>query len=185
MFALKCSFFGGTHVAANKYTAALPIAVAKAPRKIYLPLCQHRGAPAKEIVKVQDLVLMGQLVAEKQGLVSANIHSSVSGRVIAIEEQFMANGLLSKTIVIENDFLDTPVPQDNSFKVLSAEEIYKQVECAGIIGMGGSGFPTHVKYTLNKEKPTDMVILNGIECEPYISSDHRAMLEYADELILG
>lgn len=185
MFSLKCSFFGGTHVQAQKNTANLEIVKAKSPQKIYLALAQHRGAPAKALVKAKDQVLMGQLVAEKQGLVSANIHSSVSGKVLAIEEQFMANGLLSSTIIIENDFQDTPVSGDNTFKVLSAEEIYKQIEAAGIVGMGGGGFPTHVKYTLNKEKTPDMVILNGIECEPYISADHRAMLEYADELILG
>lgn len=185
MFAFKLSFLGGTHIQPHKNTQSQEIIVAKAPQKVYLQLAQHRGAPAKKLVKLNDQVCRGQLIAEKQGLVSANIHSSVSGKVVAIEQQFMVNGMLSETIVIENDYLDTPYPHEDYFKILSAEEIYRQIELAGIVGMGGGGFPTHVKYTLNKTKPTEMIILNGIECEPYITSDHRAMLEYADELILG
>lgn len=149
------------------------------------PLNMHIGKPAEPIVEVGDHVKMGQLIAEKQGFVSANIYASVSGTVEAIKDMPSMHGP-NRAIVIQNDFKDTPAPllvEPNQH--LTRQEKLALVEKAGIVGMGGATFPTHVKLSPPKEKQIDTLIINGAECETYSTADHRLMIESADDIIAG
>ena len=152
------------------------------------PLSQHIGAPAKPVVAPGDRVLMGQQIAEPDGVISAGICSSVSGTVKKIEPRMTVMGETRDAIVIENDGQYTPVEgfgAKRDYKSLSPDEIRKIIRDAGIVGMGGAGFPTAVKLTPKNPESIDTVIINGAECEPYLTSDHRLMLERPDELIEG
>ncbi len=157
------------------------------PKTLVFPLSQHIGAEAKPIVKVGDRVLLGQKIAESDGFVSANIHSSVSGTVVAIEPRLHPLGGKVMSVVVENDGLDECCRdmKKYTFDKVSSKEIVEIVREAGIVGMGGAAFPTHVKLSPPAEKQIKYVIINGAECEPYLTSDHRAMLETADEIIQG
>lgn len=184
------TFRGGIHPGGHKEaTCGKLIVELEPPEELIYPLSQHIGAPAKPCVKVGDRVLMGQKIAEADGFVSANIHASVSGTVSAIEKRLHPNGFPTESIIIKNDGLDEAAPPlENSggdFTKKSAEEIIAVIREAGIVGMGGATFPTHVKLSVPKEAKIDYVIINGAECEPYLTSDHRAMLETPDEIITG
>ena len=184
------SFHGGIHPGDHKSaTNRLPIVDLDAPDELVFPLSQHIGAPANPCVKVGERVLLGQKIADSNGFVSANIHSSVSGTVKAIEKRLHPNGSLVMSIVIENDKLDEkdePLEGFNpNYMNFSAKEIIALVQSAGIVGMGGATFPTHVKLSVPDEAKIDYVIINGAECEPYLTSDHRAMLEIPEEIIGG
>ena len=158
-----------------------------APKTVAIPLVQHIGAPAVPCVEVGDRVLAGQKIGEADGFVSANIHSSVSGTVAAIEPRLHPSGTMVKSIIIENDGLDEWCQDMKKYNIdrISAKEIVDIVREAGIVGMGGAAFPTHVKLSPPAEKQIKYVIINGAECEPYLTSDHRAMLEYGDLIIDG
>lgn len=151
------------------------------------PVSQHLGAPAVPCVSVGDYVYFGQKIAEASGYVSANIHSSVSGKVIAIEKRLHSSGVNMDCIVIENDNKDALCPEikENDWTKLSPRELIDIVKEAGVVGMGGATFPTHVKLSPPEDKRIEYVIINGAECEPYLTSDHRAMLETPEDLILG
>ena len=184
------SFHGGIHPGDHKLeTNRKPIVDLDAPDELVFPLSQHIGAPANPCVKPGDRVLMGQKIAESNGFVSANIYSSASGTVKIIEKRLHPNGTSVMSIVIENDKLDekaNPLSGFNAdYKKLSAKEIINLVREAGIVGMGGATFPTHVKLSVPDEAKIDYVIINGAECEPYLTSDHRAMLETPEEIIGG
>lgn len=182
------TFDGGIHPKDMKQgTESKAIENIKAPKTLVFPLQQHIGAMAKPCVSVGDRVLVGQKIAEAEGFVSANIHSSVSGTVVAIEERLHPSGSKVMAIVVENDGLDEPctVMKKYSFDSVSANEIVEAVREAGIVGMGGAAFPTHIKLSPPADKKIEYVIINGAECEPYLTSDHRAMLENADEIIDG
>lgn len=184
------TFNGGIHPAYNKErTEHLPIVDASVPKKLVFPLCQHIGAPCQPLVKVGDRVLKGQKLADSEDRICAPVHASVSGEVTAIEMRPNASGQASMAIVIANDGLDEQAaPLHNGGKgieQLSAAEIVDIVHEAGIVGMGGAGFPTHVKLVPPKDANIEMVILNGSECEPYLTCDHRVMLETPDEVVLG
>ncbi len=158
-----------------------------APQRVYIPLSQHIGAPAQALVKKGDAVLMGQKIAEAGGFVSAAVHASVSGKVVGIENVEIASGALVPAIVIENDFQDTWVelhPSDHP-ETLSAAELQDIVREAGIVGLGGATFPTSVKLTPAEGKTIEKLIINGAECEPYLTADHRLMLEKSTEIIDG
>lgn len=190
MFSSKASFRGGTHITAQKkLTSGLPIIEMEAPPYIYLPLSMHIGAPAKPIVAAGDNVKLGQLVAKASGFVSANIHASVSGKVERIERRYLPNGGITECLVIRNDGLDTfsdEIDSSGSLENLTAEKIRSLLQEKGIVGMGGAAFPTHVKYAPPKDGPgIDMVIINGIECEPFVTADHRVLLEKPKEVIRG
>src|SRR5690625_1661891 len=145
----------------------------------------HIGAPAKTIVEVGDQVKIGTLIAEKDGAISANIYSSVSGEVIDISEQPSFKGNVD-AIIIKNDFKDQKEPPlYDDEEELSVEEKKDIIDKAGIVGMGGATFPTAVKISPPEEKNIDTLIINGAECEPYSTSDHRVMIEHASELIEG
>ena len=183
------SFVGGVHPAYNKErTASLPIADATVPNELVFPLSQHIGAPCQPLVKVGERVLRGQKIADSDAPVSAPIHSSVSGQVIAIENRPHCSGKEVMAIVISNDGLDEevePFTAGKDIEDLTADEIVKIVREAGIVGMGGAGFPTHIKLVPPKGTKVEMVILNGAECEPYLSGDNRLMVERPEQVILG
>lgn len=182
------SFRGGIHPKYMKEaTAAVPILDLVAPKTLVFPLSQHIGAAAKPLVKVGDSIIVGQKIAEAQGNVSSHIHSSVSGTVTAIEERLTAKGLFEKCIIIENDGEDNNEfeSEPRNFKDFSSDELIEIIREAGICGLGGATFPTHVKLSPPKGKDIEYVIINGAECEPYLSSDHRAMLETPKEILIG
>jgi electron transport complex protein RnfC len=152
------------------------------------PLSQHIGAPAVPIVKKGDRVLVGQKIAEAGGFVSAHIHSGVSGTVKIIEPRLTSGGTKVNSIVIENDGQFEAVDFNENIMDLSTlyrEDIKDIIKEAGIVGMGGAGFPSHVKLSPKNDDEIDYIIVNGAECEPYLTSDYRRMIEEADKLILG
>lgn len=152
------------------------------------PMSQHIGAPAVPVVKIGDRVLMGMKIGEASSFVSSPVYSSVSGKVKMIEDRPMVNGGLSKCIIIENDFLneaDENFGKADNIDELSRDEIVKLISNAGIVGLGGAGFPTGVKLSPKNIDDIDYIIINGAECEPYLTSDYRLMLEKADNIICG
>ena len=152
------------------------------------PLSQHIGAPAKAVVKKGDRVLAGQLIAEAGGFVSANIHSAVSGTVKSIEKREVPGGGMVDSIIIENDGLFEEVDYSANvrpLKELSRADILKIIRGSGIVGMGGAGFPSDVKLSPKNEKDIDCILVNGAECEPYLTSDYRRMLEEPEKVVEG
>lgn len=182
------TFRGGIHPPYKKeYSNQKAIEKAENPKVVYIPLQQHIGAPASPIVQVGDSVKVGQKIGEQQGFVSCNVHSSVSGKVIAIKECEVAGGT-GVCVVIENDFLEEKhesVKPKGELDNLTKEEIVSIIKEAGIVGMGGATFPTHVKLSPPPDKNIDVVILNGAECEPYLTADHRLMLENPEDVVFG
>ncbi len=180
-------WYGGIHpVEGKEPTEHKPLVRFPAPKVAVFPLSMHLGAPATPIVSVGDIVAVGQKIGEAAGFISAPIHSSISGRVIAIEERPHATRGSCLSIVVENDGKDTlydSVKPNKALEELTPAEIIEIVKNAGIVGMGGAGFPTYVK--LNPGKPIDAVLVNACECEPMITADHRVLLEFADDIILG
>lgn len=186
---MKLTFKGGVHPPSTKgLTKDLPIKVLKAPEKLYVPLRQHIGAPCEPTVLVGDAVKKGQLIGKSDSFVSAPVHSPVSGKVIAIEACYHPSGVKAPAVVIENDFQDEWDPEIKpvgDYTSLSKQQIREAVKNAGIVGMGGAAFPTHVKITPPPDKEVKYIIVNGAECEPYLTNDYRAMLEYPEEIIYG
>ncbi len=183
------TFKGGIHPDYMKEnTANKPIIDLPGSEIMVYPMQQHIGAAAQPCVNVGDRVLMGQKIGEAQGFVSANIFSSVSGTVEAVEPRPHPNGTKVMSVVVANDGEDELhpdiKPRDN-VEGLSPKEIVDIVREAGIVGMGGATFPTHVKLSPPSDKKIEYVIVNGAECEPYLTSDHRAMLETAGEIMAG
>ena len=188
VFMQKLTFKGGIHPNDNKSaTNKIPIREIAPPDLLYFPMQQHIGAPLTALVKVGDTVKMGQKLADSDSFMCAPLHASVSGQVKDIGLYLYPTGLKMPTIVVENDGLDTPAEPLNakSAKELSPKEIIALVREAGIVGMGGAGFPTHVKLSPPPEKKITHIILNGAECEPYLTSDHRVMMETPDEVLSG
>ncbi len=150
------------------------------------PLHQHIGSPCKPLVSIGDRVLRGQKIAEGEGYVTTCIHSSVSGSVVDIKEVVTALGEICEAIFIKNDAQDECVPtlyQKRDLESLSKQDILDIVKDSGIVGLGGAGFPTHVKLNPPKDKPIDNVIINGAECEPYLTTDHRVMMERSHSVL--
>ena len=190
---LKTFRIGGVHPEENKLTSNCPTQVAPLPKQAIFPLSQHIGAPAKPVVSKGDKVRVGTLLAEAGGFVSAPIHSSVSGTVLKIDTAVDATGYRKPVIVVsvEGDDWEESIDRSDKLETLDAhpeltpEEIVERVKQAGITGMGGAGFPTHVKLCPPPTAKAECVIINAVECEPYITSDNRLMLEHADEIIVG
>ena len=184
----RITFAGGIHPPQCKeLTKEKQVERCKAPAVVTIPLQQHIGAPCQALVKKGDTVLLGQQIGQPRGFVSAPVHSSVSGVVKSIEIVELPNGTKSNAVLIENDGLDT---LDESLKPgtlesLSGEELRTRIMESGIVGMGGAAFPTHVKLSPPKEKKIDLVILNGSECESYLTADYRLMLENPKEVVYG
>lgn len=187
---LKTFSKGGIHPAENKFSAGNIIEKLSLPTSVTIPISQHIGAPATVLVKRGDMVKTGQLIAQSSGFVSANIHSSVTGTVSKIDEIFDASGYRRPAVVIEVspdewtdgiDNTDTLITEIN----LTPKEIIRRIEVAGLVGLGGATFPSHVKLTVPSGKKIEYLIINGAECEPYLTADHALMLEKGEEIITG
>lgn len=183
---LKTFKKGGIHPPENKLSANQLIQALSIPETVFIPVSQHIGAPSEVIVKKGDRVKAGTLIAKSTKLISANIHSSVSGIVQKIDEIFDVSGYRRNAIFIqvegdEWDEIIDPSPTLNSDIKLSATEIIKRIAEAGIVGMGGATFPTHVKLST----PAKILIINAVECEPYLTADHQLMLEKGEEILVG
>ena len=182
------TFKGGIHPPDKKELAAkAPITDAKAPKIVVIPLSQHIGAPCNSVVTIGQEVKKGQVVGEPSAFVSSPVHASVSGKVVAIGEFPNAMGRMINSIVIENDGKEewTQLKDTPDYMSLSPEELREKVKAAGIVGMGGAAFPTVVKLSPPKEKPIDAVLINGAECEPYLTADYRLMIEKPKEVVEG
>lgn len=183
------TFRGGIHPDDMKAPTANKAIVELDPSKeMVYPMNQHIGAPAKPVVNVGDYVYAGQKIAEADGFVSACIHSSVSGKVVAIEERMHPNGLMVQSIVVEDDGLDkiySDLKGCDDYKKLSSKEIINIIKEAGIVGLGGAAFPTHVKLSPPEDAKIDYLIVNAAECEPYLTSDYRTLLEIPEQVIGG
>lgn len=185
------TFIGGIHPHEGKELSEdKPISLI-APlqgEEMVYPLSQHIGAPAKPLVAKGDQVLKGQIIAEAGGFISANVLCSVSGTVKGIEPRLVANGAMVQSVIVENDGEEKAIEgfgEKRDYTSLSKEEIRNIIKTAGIVGLGGAGFPTHVKLTPKDESAVDTVIVNAAECEPYLTSDFRVMMEQPERLVGG
>lgn len=182
------TFKGGVHPQESKSaTSGKPITEIPAPELAIVPLSQHTGAPSKPIVEKGDEVRVGQKIAEADGFISVPVHAPVSGKITDIGEYPHPLGRKMPAIVIENDGLDQLIDLSGWHDLVDGEpdDIRQAVREAGIVGLGGAAFPTHVKLSPPEGKPVDTVILNGAECEPYLTADHRLMLESPEEILEG
>lgn len=187
---MKTFPIGGVHPSENKLSCAKPIEVLPLPEVVTIPLAQHIGAPAVAKVAKGDKVLTGQLIAEAGSFMSANIHSPISGTVTAVDMVPNGQGLRQMMITIKREGDEWAEGIDRSETLvrectLSGAEIIAKIKQAGIVGMGGATFPTHVKLSVPPGKKAEALIINGVECEPYLTSDHRTMLEHGEELLVG
>ena len=190
---LKTFSMGGVHPEENKITAEVATVVAPLPQQAIFPLSQHIGAPAKPVVNRGDKVKVGTLIAEANGFVSAPIYSSVSGTVLKVDTAIDATGYRKPAIYInvEGDEWEESIDRSETLETLdkhpelTPEEIVNRIKVAGVTGMGSAGFPTFIKLCPPPTAKAECVILNGVECEPYITSDYRLMMEHADEILVG
>lgn len=182
---------GGIHPPENKLSANVPIQELGLPGQVSIHMAHHLGAPAIPIVEKGDKVKVGTLIARKgQAFISANIHSSISGTVFKIDDVLGGSGYKSKAAIIkvEGDEWEESIDRSKELveKIkLTPGEILKKIEEMGIVGLGGATFPSHIKYMVSEQRPADTLVINGVECEPYLTSDHRLMLERADEILVG
>jgi electron transport complex protein RnfC len=181
---------GGVHPPENKISTGIPIEIMPVPEQVIIPINQHLGAPAEPVVEKGDTVKAGQIIAQSKGFVSANIHSSVSGKVLKVDKAMDASGYKQTCVVVNvegDEWIDSVDRSDNLIREikLTGDEIIKKCSENGIVGMGGATFPTHVKLSIPPGKKCEVLIINGVECEPYLTSDHRLMLEKTEELLTG
>lgn len=190
---MKTFRIGGVHPAENKLSAAEPIKVAELPKVAVYPLGQHIGAPAKAVVQKGDKVKVGTMIAEAGGFVSAPIFSGVSGTVLKVDTAIDASGYQKPAvyITVEGDEWEETIDRSDTLVTLkdkpelTPEDIINKIKNAGVVGMGGACFPTHVKLMPPPGSKPEWVIINAVECEPYLTADHRLMLEHADEILVG
>lgn len=190
---LKTFKIGGVHPEENKLTSDKVTLIAALPKQAIFPLSQHIGAPAKPIVQKGDKVKVGTMIAEAGGFVSAPIYSSVSGTVFKIDEAIDATGYRKPSIIInvEGDEWEESIDRSDKLEKLAdhpeltPEEIVERIKIAGVTGMGGAGFPTFIKLCPPPTAKAECIIINGVECEPYITADFRLMMEHADEILVG
>ena len=188
---MKTFPIGGVHPSDNKqWSKGSAIEVMELPDVVNIPLAQHIGAPATAIVKKGDSVVVGQKIAEATGFMSANIHAPISGTVTAVDMLPNGQGLRQMMITIkrEGDEWDEGIDRSTDIVAecnLEPKQIIEKIKDAGIVGMGGATFPTHVKLSIPDGKKAEILIINGVECEPYLTSDYRTMLERGQELIVG
>jgi electron transport complex protein RnfC len=184
---------GGIHPEENKLTHEVATQVAPLPHQAIFPLSQHIGAPARPVVQKGDKVKVGTLLAEAGSFVSAPIYSSVSGTIVKIDSAIDATGYRKPAIIInvEGDEWEESIDRSEKLELmkdhpeLTPEVIVNRVKDAGIVGMGGAGFPTFIKLTPPPTAKAECVIINAVECEPYITADYRLMMEHADEILVG
>ncbi|MDP4210673.1 MAG: electron transport complex subunit RsxC [Bacteroidota bacterium] len=181
---------GGVHLTDNKITAGKPIDNLPVPPTVTIPVSQHAGAPAEVLVQVGDKVKVGQLLAQSAGFISGNIHSSVSGTVKKIEPATDSSGFKKPAIIIDvegDEWLETIDRSETLITEIKAspEEIIQKIKAAGLVGLGGAAFPAHVKLSIPEGKKAECLVINGVECEPYLTCDHRLMLEKSEEILVG
>ena len=187
---MKTFKLGGIHPEENKISAQQPIEVVPIPKTVFIPVSQHLGTPAKPIVEKGDVVKTGQLIAKGEGFISANVHSSVSGTVLKVDEVVDYSGYRRLSIVVETDgdeWVDT-IDRTTELKKecsLDSKAIVDKINEMGIVGMGGATFPSYVKLNVPQGKKAEYLLINGVECEPYLTSDHRLMLEKGREVMVG
>ncbi len=188
---MKTFPMGGVHPSDNKqWSKGSAIETMELPDVVNIPLAQHIGAPATAVVKKGDTVVVGQLIAEATGFMSANIHAPISGTVTAVDMQLNGQGLRQMMITIkrEGDEWDAAIDRSETLVTecnLEPKDIIAKIKAAGIVGMGGATFPTHVKLSIPDGKKAEILIINGVECEPYLTSDYRTMLERGEQLVVG
>ena len=190
---MKTFYIGGVHPAENKLSAGSPIREAALPKQAVFSMFQHIGAPAKPVVQKGDVVKVGTLLAEAGGFVSAPVYSSVSGKVNKIDAVLDASGTRRMAVIIdvEGDEWEESIDRSKDLVRLSdrpdldSKTIVEKIKNAGIVGLGGATFPCHVKLTPPPGNKAECVIINAVECEPYLTADHRLMLEHADEILVG
>ncbi len=174
---------GGVHVSHHKNTAEMPVVRINPPQKIVLPMQQHIGAPCEPVVKVGDIVSVGQVVGDTDKFVSAPIHSSVSGKVVAVGDVNLPSGVVTKGVTIESDGEMRLWEGIEPPKVESKEDFIKAIRASGLVGLGGAGFPTHIKLNFPADKNIDTLIINAAECEPYITVDYRECMENSWDIL--
>jgi len=175
------SYLRGIKIPHRKNTLKQPVAHMDVPKFVTIPMSMHIGAPSIPTVKVGDLVMVGTKIGEANGKISSNIYSSVSGKVTKLDEYLLSNGSATKAVVIESDGTMTVDPAISSPTVNSREEFISAIRESGIVGLGGAGFPTDVKLDVDPER-VEYLIINGAECEPYVTSDTVTMLTRADDM---
>lgn len=181
---------GGVHPEENKFAASVPITDFPLPKQGVVFVSQHLGQPSTPVVSVGDKVKVGQLLAKAEGFICSNTHSPYSGTIKKIDLAKDTNGYSKPAIYIdvEGDQWDESIDRSNTIKkeiTLSKEEIIQRMKDMGVVGLGGASFPTQVKYMISPDKHPDFLIVNGVECEPYLTSDYRLMLECGEELMVG
>ena len=181
---------GGIHPAENKITASKAIKRMPVPKVVYVPIAQHIGIPSEIVVDRKDKVQKGQVIAKSSGFVSSNIHSPVAGTVTKLDMIVDSSGYKKQCIVIRTDQKDESNFEDAAYPLkkditMGQKDILKHISDSGIVGLGGATFPSHVKLDLKNDNKVDYLLINGVECEPYLTADHRLMLEKADEIIVG
>ncbi|MBN2614717.1 MAG: electron transport complex subunit RsxC [Bacteroidales bacterium] len=187
---LKTFVLGGVHPSENKLSADVPIQELPVPEQVIVPFGQNLGAPSNPLVKRGDKVKAGQLIGEASSFISSNVHAPVSGTVLKIDNVVDSSGFRrpSAYIQVEGNEWDEGIDLSDELitkEDYTPEEIIEKVKKAGIVGMGGATFPTHVKLMVPPGKTAEYLIINGVECEPYLTSDHRMMLEKGDEIMVG
>jgi len=187
---LKTFKIGGVHPPENKLSTNRPIEVLAIPAQVIIPLSQSLGAPSVPVVNKGDAVKVGQLIAKGEAFISSNIHSSVSGKVLKIDEAMDQSGYRRQAVFITVEGDDWMENIDRSAELkkeitLTKEEIISKVKELGIVGLGGATFPSHVKLMVPTGKKAEVLVLNGVECEPYLTADHRLMLEKGEEMMVG
>ena len=181
---------GGVHPPENKLTASKPIRRMPVPKVVYVPIAQHIGIPAEIAVAQKDKVQAGQVIARSGGVVSSNIHAPVAGTVTKLDKIVDTRGYKKQCIVIRTDLKDESNFQEVELPLkqeitMEPDEILKRISDFGIVGLGGATFPSHVKLNIKEGKKLDCLIINGVECEPYLTSDHRLMLEKNEDILVG
>lgn len=176
---------GGISVPHNKNTAEKPVKRMEFPKTVVLPMQQHIGAPCEPTVKVGDIVDVGQVVGDTDKFVSAPIHATISGKVVSVGDVYLANGMISKAVTIESDGEMRISPDVKPPVINSKEDFVKAVRASGLVGLGGAGFPTHVKLNYPDDKGVDTLIINAAECEPYITVDYRECIDHGEDIING
>ena len=181
---------GGIHPPENKLTSSRPIKRLPVPKEVYVPISQHIGIPAEIVVDRKDTVEIGQVIAKSGGYVSSNIHSPVAGTVTKLDKIVDTRGYKTQCIVIRTNLKDESNFQEEHYPLqkditLEPGEILRRISEYGIVGLGGATFPSHVKLHVQEGKSLDCLIVNGVECEPYLTADHRLMLEKAAEILVG
>lgn len=187
---LKTFPIGGIHPEENKITSAVSIKKMPVPKSVSVPIAQHIGIPAEIIVERKQKVEKGEIIAKSGGFVSSNIHAPVAGTVTKLDKIVDSSGYKTQCIVIRTDAknpenFEEEEPELKTEISIGKSEILKRISDYGIVGLGGATFPSHVKLSVNNDQKIECLIVNGVECEPFLTADHRLMLEKSEEIIVG